>query len=250
MARVLLCGESHINAEQHFKGFNNLFTTSYKSFADLLRVPLEARGHSVTHMPAHEVANEFPFESEGLRDFDVVLISDVSSDAFLLHPDTWRFGEAKPNRLKMLRSWVESGRGLAMLGGWMSFSGYLGQGRYCISPIAPILPVEILPYDDRVEIPEGAKAEVSQADHPVVQGLNKSVWPDLMGYNRTTVKSDGKLLATLNGDPLIVVGQAGKGRTLAWTSDVGPAWCPARFSDWEGYGQVFSQAVSWLAGES
>ena len=54
--------------------------------------PLEERGHTVTWMAAHEVPNDFPFEARGLADFDVVLISDVGADSFLLHPDTWRHG--------------------------------------------------------------------------------------------------------------------------------------------------------------
>jgi uncharacterized membrane protein len=249
MAHVLICGESHIGAEQHFKGFNNLFVTSYSSFIHLLRTPLEAHGHKVSWLAAHEVPTAFPFEESGLADYDVVLISDVGADSFLLHPETWRDGKARPNRLKMLRRWVEAGHGLGMIGGWMTFAGYLGQARYAFSPLAPILPVTVLPYDDRMEIPEGGPAEVVDVTHPIVRGLTDAPWPNLMGYNLTTARPDSTLLATLQGDPLLLTRTVEKGRTLAWTSDISPAWCPDTFSSWEGYGRLFSQAVSWLAND-
>ncbi len=238
-----------MGAEQHFKGFNNLFVTSYTSFINLLRTPLQEAGHTVSWLAAHEVANDFPFDRKGLEAFDVVIISDVGADSFLLHPDTWRLGLPRPNRLKLLREWVEAGHGLGMIGGWMTFAGYLGQARYAFSPLAPILPVKVLPYDDRMEIPEGETAKVEVPDHPVTAGLGVEKWPDLMGYNLTEPKPGGTVLATLQGAPLIAVGDAGSGRVFAWTSDASPAWCPERFSSWDGYGRIFSQAVSWLAKE-
>lgn len=234
-------------AELHYKGFNNLAVTSFTSFIKLLRDPLEKAGHTVTWMPAHDVPGEFPFEESGLSDFDAVLISDVGADSFI-HPDTWKVGTAKPNRLKMLRSWVEAGHGLGMIGGWMNFAGYGGHARYAFSPLAPILPVKVLPYDDRIEIPEGGKGKI-EIDHPIFEGVPRSGWPDLMGYNLTEPRPEGTIVATLQGDPLLAVGEAGKGRVLAWTSDVSPAWCPDRFSSWDGYGRIFSQAVAWLAKE-
>jgi uncharacterized membrane protein len=250
MVRVLICGESHMASEQHFKGFNHLFVASYSTFIHLLRTPLEERGHTVTWMAAHEVPNDFPFEAKGLADFDVVLISDVGADSFLLHPDTWRHGLPRKNRLKMLREWVEAGHGLGMIGGWMTFAGYLGQARYAFSPLSSILPVKVLPYDDRMEIPEGAPPEPIAANHPILRGLEGKAWPDLMGYNLTEPKPDSSVLAKLDGAPLLAVANAGRGRTLAWTSDISPAWCPEAFSSWAGYGQLFSQAVSWLANEA
>ena len=41
------------------------------------------------------------------------------------------------------------------------------------------------------------------------------------------------------GHPLLVTGTYGKGRTLAWTSDIGPHWLPKAFSDWDGFARLW-----------
>ena len=50
-------------------------------------------------------------------------------------------------------------------------------------------------------------------------------------------------------DPLLAVRKVGRGRTLAWASDIGPHWCPAEFVAWPGYAILFTNAVRWLGGE-
>ena len=47
-------------------------------------------------------------------------------------------------------------------------------------------------------------------------------------------------------DPLIVVGQAGKGRSMAFTSDLAPHW-GTDFVKWSHYGAFCCQAIHWLA---
>ena len=47
--------------------------------------------------------------------------------------------------------------------------------------------------------------------------------------------------------PLLVAGAFGKGRTLAWTSDIGPHWLPPEFAAWSGYAPaVATIALEWL----
>ena len=50
--------------------------------------------------------------------------------------------------------------------------------------------------------------------------------------------------------PLLVAGVHGRGRTLAWTSDIGPHWLPPDFIAWPGYARLWRQAFTWLAGRS
>ena len=38
----------------------------------------------------------------------------------------------------------------------------------------------------------------------------------------------------------------GEGRSVAWTSDIGPHWCPKEFVDWPGYGEVWARIIQWL----
>ena len=52
-----------------------------------------------------------------------------------------------------------------MVGGYYSFQGINGGARYHGTPVEEVLPVEILPYDDRVEVPEGF-TPVDQAERP------------------------------------------------------------------------------------
>ena len=72
------------------------------------------------------------------------------------------------------------------------------------------------------------------------------------GFNEVAPKPDATVLlkTSAGGDalPLLVAGTHGAGRTMAWTSDIGPHWLPEAFSAWKGYGQLWRQAFGWLAG--
>ena len=111
-----------------------------------------------------------------------------------------------------------------------------------------MLPVNIAPTDDRVETTHGAAVEVLEGDHPILKGIPRS-WPKFLGYQRVFPKKDAKVLATIGGgDPLIVVWQAGKGRSMAFTSDLAPHW-GTDFVKWSHYGAFWSQSIEWLARE-
>ena len=132
-----------------------------------------------------------------------------------------------------------------MFGGYLTFQGIDGRGRWNKTPVEAALPVTCLPYDDRVEVPDGFKPVVTgPADHPILQGLGTD-WPALLGANEVILKDGADLLATLpeeeGGHPLLVTGEYGKGRTLAWTSDVGPHWLPNAFVQWPGYAPALEQ---------
>ena len=65
---------------------------------------------------------------ESIDQFDVVVLSDVGSNSFLLCDETFLRSERTANRLRVLAEYVERGGGLVMVGGYMSFSGIDGQG--------------------------------------------------------------------------------------------------------------------------
>ena len=168
-----------------------------------------------------------------------------------MHPDTWIASKRTPNRLRSLKAYVENGGGLLMVGGYYSFQGINGGARYHGTPVEEVLPVDILPYDDRVEVPEGFTPVLKQLGHPILQGL-EGVWPALLGFNEVKSKPGSALLATASADygekPLLVAGAFGKGRTLAWTSDIGPHWLPPEFANWPGYERLWRQSLEWLVG--
>jgi uncharacterized membrane protein len=137
-----------------------------------------------------------------------------------------------------------------MAGGYLSFQGINGSARYRATPVADVLPVEILPYDDRVEVPEGFVPAVIDAAHPIVGGF-AGAWPMLLGFNEVQAKPNATVVATVSSDygnkPLLVAGVYGKGRAVAWTSDVGPHWLPPEFVEWDGYRRLWRQTLGWLA---
>jgi uncharacterized membrane protein len=244
LARVLIAGESWSTTSIHVKGADSFTTVAYEEGVGALRDALLGAGHEVTFMPNHVAAVDFPFSVDELGAWDVVLLSDIGSNTLLIPPATFARFEAKPNRLAALRDWTRAGGGLGMIGGYLSFQGIEAKANYRGTPLAEVLPVELEVGDDRVETPEDPVPHVV-AEHPVVAGLPEE-WPPLLGYQRVAPR--GELLATVNGDPLVVVDAAGEGRALAFTSDIGPHWAPPAFLEWDGYARLWSQAATWLAG--
>ncbi|MCG7504175.1 glutamine amidotransferase [Mesorhizobium retamae] len=250
--KVLLVGETWLSSATHFKGFDQFGSVTFHSGAEPLIKALQGSAFDLTHMPAHEAVEKLPFDLDGLNAYDAILLSDIGSSSLLLHPDVWLHGKTVPNRLKLLKEWTAQGGGLAMIGGYFSFQGIDGRARWRRTPIEDVLPVECLPHDDRIEVPEGFSAVIDAgSNHPILEGLDGK-WPLLLGANEVRLKPEAgiEVLASLpedqGGHPLLVTGTFGKGRTLAWMSDVSPHWLPASFSDWPGYTALWRNALGWL----
>jgi|PersoiStandDraft_1058852.scaffolds.fasta_scaffold00030_35 uncharacterized membrane protein len=244
--RVLIAGESWITHSIHQKGFDSFTTTRYEEGVRWLREALEAAGIRVEYLPNHLASSQFPSDTEQLGSYSAVILSDIGANTLLLHPDTFERSIPTPNRLSLLREYVSSGGGLVMVGGYMTFQGIEGRARYGGTSIEEILPVTLLPGDDRIEIPEGRCPRLVSGDHPIVANLPQE-WPHLLGYNRVLAKPDATVIANVGEDPLLVAWDFGKGRTVAFTSDCAPHWCPENFLSWAGYGQLWQQLVQWVA---
>ena len=245
--RVLLAGESWVSATSHNKGWDFFSSTAYETGIRNLEAALAGSEIELEHLPGHLVPERFPLDVDGLAEYHVVVLSDIGANSLLLHPDTWVAGKTRPNRLKLLKRWVEEGGGLAMCGGYYSFAGIYGAAKYYRTPIEELLPVRIHPFDDRVEAPEGLDPQVAAPDHPVLRGV-RGPWPALLGLNELELKEEGTLIATAGGHPLLAVAERGRGRVLAWASDIGPHWCPEGFTTWDGYASLWRNAFAWLAG--
>jgi uncharacterized membrane protein len=250
--KILLVGESWVSDATHIKGFDHFSTATFHFGAEPLVAALAGSQFELRHMPAHEAQREFPLRLEGLSAYDAIILSDIGSNTLLLHPDTWIRSQRTPNRLKLIRDYVRKGGALMMIGGYFSFQGINGGARYHGTPIEEVLPVDILPYDDRVEVPEGFVPVIREIGHPILKGF-KGTWPALLGFNEVKAKADATVLATVSraygSKPLLLTGTYGAGRTLAWTSDIGPHWLPPEFADWKGYARLWRQSLSWLVGE-
>lgn len=244
--RVLIAGETWVSYGVHVKGFSAYTTGSYAVGLTEFVDALHAGGCDVTHIPNHLATNEFPWTAADLERFDVVVLSDIGADTLLLHPDTFDRGQKTPDRLRLVRDYVASGRGLLMVGGYMSFSGFEGKARYQNTALAEALPVRMLGYDDRVETPEGVVPEVRQ-QHPVLDGLG-TPWPYFLGYNRLVAKPEASVLLSVGDDPFLAVSSHGRGRVAAFASDCSPHWGSPAFMEWPGYGPFWNQLMRWLAG--
>ena len=247
--KVLLAGESWVSTATHVKGFNQFSASDYQTGIAPLQRALQGSNVDLTHMPGHLAPTQFPASMEALAAYDVVVLSDIGADSLLLHPDTLLKGMRTPNRLRLIAQWVEAGGGFLMVGGYLTFQGINGAARYRGTPVEQILPVEMLAHDDRVEAPEGFHP-VPTGTHPLLKGFGKS-WPYLLGFNETREKPGATVLlrtgAETGDKPLLALGTHGKGRTMAWTSDIGPHWLPEDFSSWRHYGELWIRIFGWLA---
>jgi uncharacterized membrane protein len=182
-----------------------------------------------------------------------LIISDVEAKCFHLYPNFFDRSRRSnqvitfPDRLVSVKNWVKQGGGLMMLGGWLSFSGAQGKAGWGRSQLAEALPINCMLTDDLVESSAGFTAEVLEPKHPVVQGLPWNSFPPIFGYNEVTTKPNAKVLVRVKetGHPLLVVGQYGDGRVMAYMSDPAPHW-GLNFELWKGYPAFWKQALNWI----
>ena len=177
-----------------------------------------------------------------------MILSDIGANSFVLPPETWLEGQSASNPLVSLAEWTRAGGGLMMAGGYLSFQGFQARANFARSPIADVLPVTMLDCDDRAETPQGAKADVVMPEHPIARGWTGQA-PDLLGYNVVTARPEAEVVATVAGDVLIATMEPGEGRSLVWTTDIGPHWCPTPFLSWDGFAPVVGAMLRWLGKE-
>lgn len=170
--------------------------------------------------------------------------------------------------LENIRSYVEGGGGLMMLGGPLSFAS----GGYAGTPIAKALPVELPSHLDApsqlLDIERfGPKLTDQGAIHPVTAlryetSDNLALWktlPPLEGVNKVLrAKKDASVLAVhpklkdKSGAPMpvIVAGDYEKGRSLAVTTDSLWRWdfvsAAEPGNDGRHYLKLWDNAIRWL----
>ncbi|MCI0491714.1 MAG: glutamine amidotransferase [Planctomycetes bacterium] len=192
--------------------------------------------------------------SEAIRDgkYDVVILDDVDAQALTIA--SWQ----------ALADRVRNGTGLMMLGGYHSF----GPGGFRDSPLADVLPINIGPAQ-RQNFGEPLREDVHLAGpvpmrlsaplgtrHPIMQlgGNTATAWlelPPLDGANsiaQDELKPNAQVLAEADDaqrHPLLVAGQSGNGRTLAFAGDSTWRWPMQGFGD--AHRRFWRQCVLWLA---
>lgn len=244
--RVLLAGESWTSHTVHVKGFDSFTTSEYQEGAGWLIQGLTEQGIDVEFMPNHEANTAFPTDLSSLQGFDVVMLSDIGSNTLLLPPNTFKHSQPSADRCRLLADFVRGGGGLAMIGGYFSFSGIDGKARYQRTALNDVLPVTLVEGDDRVEAPQGVQPAILEAEHALFGGIDGH-WPRFLGYNQLRDKQGCSVLASADDDVFIAVGTFGEGRSAAFASDCGPHWGPPEFVEWTHYGRFWGNLVRWLA---
>lgn len=244
MKKVLLAGESWMSYTTHVKGFDSFVTSVYETGEKYLKAALEKGGYEVDFLPNHLAIEGFPFYIEELKKYDAVILSDIGANTLLLPVPTFSRSVKMPNRANLIRDYVLDGGGLLMIGGYMTFAGIDGKGKWHDTAVQEVLPVEILTVDDRMEHCEGI-TPVIIANHEALAGLPE-IFPQVLGYNRTITKPDAVTAATVEGNPFIAFGEYGKGRSAVCTTDCAPHWAPPEFCEWEYYDKMWQGILNWL----
>ncbi|HEY2748372.1 MAG TPA: glutamine amidotransferase, partial [Polyangia bacterium] len=200
----------------------------------------------------------FPTEElfqEQLRSFDLVVLQNFNYGPYAIGA---YLGE--------IRRYVEEGGGLAMLGGNLSFTS----GGWAGTPVADILPVELLPEGPPEKLidlaPFKLQLTAEGRAHPLTAlkldvAQNRARWaelPELDGVNLVARAKPGATVLgvhptkkDLDGKPLpvLTVGEAGKGRVLTFLSDDSWRWGYAdKAGDERGraYQRFWDAAIRWL----
>lgn len=250
MKPILLAGETFLVTSTVAKGYDVGSSASLANGATRFISALNGAGIAVTQFGGERCETDFPRNLDALDDYSAVVLSDVGALSLLLTPET-RQGLPGVNRLEILRQWVEAGGGLMMAGGYTSFQGMDGMARYHGTPIEDCLPVECLPHPDGLEAPEGITAEILENEHPILADLTE--FPPILGLNKVAVRKDPEVRTVAEAPyrglnfPLLSTRTYGEGRTLAWTTDIGPHWLSRPFLDWKGYDTLMSRMVRWVA---
>ena len=246
--KILVAGRGQTVVYTEVQGISIVPAAKEWNGAKELIQALSSAGHEVTHISATLAPIDFPEDLETLSRYDVLLMGDIASDTLLLHPEVVYECKPHPDRIQLIARFVEYGGGLIMTGGWLTFQGIDGKGRWRGTAVERVLPVSILDRDDRVECPEGIRPTVLKNDHPIFEGI-PTRWPPFLGYSRILAKDGAELLMSAGDDAFLVLGVFGKGRSAAFASSPGPHWGGMpEYLGWQGHDRFWCNLVEWAAG--
>lgn len=247
--KVLFAGEAVYMLTTIYKGRDSFEMGSYFEHGKYFIKALEDNDIDYDYIPTNKVSEEFPWTLEELKEYDVVIVSDVGSDTLLISKRCME-GEKTPNRLKLIEQYVAEGGGFIMWGGYLSFTGLRGKGFYKRTPIEKLLPVNLMETDDRVEVPEGFLPALIEKDHPILNGIPEKWEGWFLSYNRLIPKEKATVIATIKeyfNDPYLVVWDYGKGRSLASAVDCAHHGAAPSFLNWEYTSKLYGNIVKWCA---
>lgn len=248
--KALLAGETFASITSVAVGSQVLTQAGWSNGAKAFIAAARSGGIEITHIGGERCSDEFPLNPTELAEYDVVILSDVGALTLLVGPDTRR-GRVGVNRLTLIKEFVEAGGGLLCAGGYMSFQGMFGTAGFHDTAVEDALPIRCQTGPDGLEVPEGLRASIELFDHEIWRGIDGPL-PPVLGMNRVSLRDGSELLASClhRGAhwPLLAVSEFGRGRSAAWTSDIGPHWLTEEFTNWPGYAPLIVNILRWLAG--
>lgn len=251
--KVLYVGDSEVVLTRYLVGADVIEQSYFNDNGRYFREAMASHPTvDVHHITPHGVATQFPTTLNQLKNYDVVIFSDVGYNSLMFYPGltppyVYPLG---PDRIGMVRQFVEEGGGFLMVGGYLSFAGLNGIARWGGTDIETLLPVSISRHDDRAEVVQGFRFDILQPDHPSVARLPwKSADWTLCGYNKVALKPRATPVASYQDDPLIACWEFAAGRSAVFTSDFAPHWAGS-FVHWPHYSEFWKQLLHWLAKRS
>jgi uncharacterized membrane protein len=196
---------------------------------------------------AGNAADLFRFERQ---QYDVILLGDVTSE---------QMESVSPGALAHLEGLVGKGAGLMMIGGNSTFAN----DQWSATPLRDLLPVDIAgPGVERGQVAGKVGMEPTDAGLRLFSYLlrlsdtvkdPRAAWKELQtldGMTRLGKPKDGigtVLAVNANGgEPLLVAGQYGAGRTLAFGGDTTGRWIRDEKTR-EMHNRFWRQVIVWLA---
>ncbi len=196
---------------------------------DLISFFILRTNSNVQAVPQNELSL-IPFPTQELFDselgsFDLVILQNFNYGPYDMR-------QYLPRIKEFVR---EQGGGLAMLGGDLSFAS----GGYEGTPVEDLLPVELPPgrrAEELIDL-ESFRPELTKAGlrHPITQlafdpDTNREIWAGLPAQRGTNIVEGAKSWGTpllvhpklrKKGEamPVLTVGESGRGRVMAWTTD-------------------------------
>ncbi|MEK7399009.1 MAG: glutamine amidotransferase [Candidatus Poribacteria bacterium] len=167
------------------------------------------------------------------------------------------------DQMMEISRYVEKGGNFLMFGGWESCQGHNAWfgGLYKGTPVEEIAPVKFLQEfdnyetrifaDDEKRIIEPFKMKCVEPDHPITQGIDWENVPLINGYNKCdSVKEHSKVLIVneQTNDPILVIGEFGRGKTAIFLSCYGRGWA-YELIKWNGFNQLWNNLIQWLTGK-
>jgi uncharacterized membrane protein len=184
--------------------------------------------------------------TEHLPSFDAIILQDIDAVRYKLD-----------QYLPRLANYVKKGGGLIMVGGPSSFSG----GNYAGTPIDAVLPVEQPRTDEAFDsqqfVPRVTAAGRSAPVTRKLRSLLDDQLPPLAGANHVGAAKPGtivlwehpRIMASDNPMPLLAMGEAGDGRSIALAVDSTHRLAFGELASsvaGRGYGALWDGLLGWL----